>query len=67
MVGGNAWRTRGRLGKLASRLAGNAVHVPWSEVESVTSVVTLKRPAAELRLNRGDERWGKLVGKLPGS
>ena len=33
------------------------MHVPWSEVESVTSVVQLKRPAAELRLNRGDERW----------
>jgi sporulation protein YlmC with PRC-barrel domain len=67
IVGGNAWRTRGRLGRLAARLAGNAVHVPWQEVGSVTSVVTLERPAAELRLNRGDERWGKLVGKLPGA
>jgi sporulation protein YlmC with PRC-barrel domain len=67
IVGGNAWRSRGRLGRLAARLAGNAVHVPWQEVESVTSVVKLARPAAELRLNRGDERWGRLVGKLPGS
>jgi sporulation protein YlmC with PRC-barrel domain len=67
LVGGNAWRSRGRLGRLAARLTGNAVHVPWSEVEAVTSVVTLKRPAAELRLDRGDERWGRLVGKLPGS
>jgi hypothetical protein len=42
------------------------VHVSWQEVESVTSVVTLKRPSADLRLNRGDDRWGELVGKLPG-
>jgi len=67
LVGGNAWRSRGRLGRLAARLSGNAVHVSWQEVESVSSVVTLKRPSAELRLNRGDDRWGELVGKLPGS
>jgi hypothetical protein len=66
LVGGNAWRSRGLLGRLAARLAGNAVHVPWSEVESVDSVVKLKRTAAELRLNRGDERWAKLFTKLPG-
>jgi sporulation protein YlmC with PRC-barrel domain len=67
IVGGNAWRSRGVLGKLAARLCGNAVHVPWAEVECVTSVVTLKRPAAEQRLNDGDERWAALVGKVPGS
>jgi sporulation protein YlmC with PRC-barrel domain len=67
LVGGNAWRSRGLLGRLAARLSGNAVHVPWSEVDSVTSVVTLKLPAAELRLNRGAGRWARLVGKLPGS
>jgi sporulation protein YlmC with PRC-barrel domain len=67
LVGGNAWRSRGRLGRLAARLSGNAVHVPWSEVESVSSVVSLRRPAAELRLNRGDERWASFVRRLPGS
>ncbi len=67
IVGGKAWRSRGLLGRLAARFAGNAVHVPWSEVESVSSVVKLKRPSAELRLNRGDVRWGRLVGKVPGS
>jgi sporulation protein YlmC with PRC-barrel domain len=67
LVGGNAWRYRGRLGRLAAHFGGNAVHVPWTEVESVTSVVRLKRPSAELRLNGGDDRWAKLVGKLPGS
>jgi sporulation protein YlmC with PRC-barrel domain len=67
LVGGNAWRSRGLLGRLLGRMSGNAVHVPWSEVESVSSVVTLKRTAAELRLNRGDERWAALVSKVPGS
>jgi sporulation protein YlmC with PRC-barrel domain len=67
LVGGNAWRSRGLLGRLAARFAGDAVHVPWSEVESVSSVVKLKRPASELRLNRGDARWARLVGKVPGS
>jgi sporulation protein YlmC with PRC-barrel domain len=68
LVGGNAWRSRGFLGRLAARLSGaDAVHVPWSEVENVTAVVTLKRPGAELRLNRGDRRWAKLIGKVPGS
>ena len=67
LVGGNAWRSRGLLGRLAARLSGNAVHVPWVEVDSVSSVVSLKRTAAELRLNRGDERRAALVRKLPGS
>jgi hypothetical protein len=66
-VGGNAWRTRGPIGRLAARLSGDAVHVPWSEVDSVTSVVILKHPAAELRVNRGDARWARLLGKVPGS
>ena len=67
LVGGNAWRTRGLLGRLAARLSGDAVHLPWREVEAVTSVVTLKHSAADLRLNRGDDRWSRLVGKVPGS
>jgi len=67
LVGGNAWRSRGLLGRLAARLSGDAVHVLWSDVGSVTSVVTLKRPAAELRLNRGADRWSRLLGKVPGS
>jgi sporulation protein YlmC with PRC-barrel domain len=67
LVGGNAWKTRGRLGHLAAKLTGNAVHVPWTEVDSVSSVVKLKRPAAELRLNRDDERWAALLRWLPGS
>jgi hypothetical protein len=67
LVRGNAWRARGFLGRLAARLSGNAVHVLWLEVDSVTSVVTLKRAAAELRLNRGSDRWTRLFRKVPGS
>ena len=67
LVGGNAWRSRGRLGRLAALLSGDAVHVDWDEVDEVSSVVALKRPAAELRLNRGNERWARLIRRLPGS
>ncbi len=67
LVSGNAWRSRGLLGRLAARLLGDAVHVPWREVNSVTSVVTLRRSASELRLDRGDHRWARIVGKMPGS
>jgi hypothetical protein len=67
LVGGNAWRYRGRLGRLAARLSGNAVHVAWEEVDDVSMCVTLRRSAEELRLNRGDVRWASLVGRLPGS
>ena len=66
LVGGNAWRSRGRLGRLAARVSGNAVHVPWPEVDDVSSVVSLKRPAAELRLSRGDDRAARLVEQAPG-
>lgn len=67
LVGGNAWRSRGLIGRLVAHLSGDAVHVPWLEVDAVTSVVTLKRPAEELRLNRGDDRWSRLIGRVPGS
>ncbi|MDX6485114.1 MAG: hypothetical protein QOF43_267 [Gaiellaceae bacterium] len=67
LVGGNAWRGRGFLGRIAAALAGNAVHVPWSDVDEVTSVVKLKRTATELRLGRGDDRAARIVRRLPGA
>lgn len=67
IVGGSAWRGRGVLGRLLARFAGPAVHVPWSEVDTVSSAVTLRRLAAELRLNDGDRRWASRVGKIPGA
>jgi sporulation protein YlmC with PRC-barrel domain len=67
LVGGNAWRGRGLFGRLAASLSGNAVHVPWREVDEVSSVVKLKRTAPELRLGRGDDRAARLVRWIPGA
>ena len=68
LTGPGAWRDRGRLGALLSRLAGRRrVKVPWSEVRSVDSAVRLKRPASELRLARGDRRAERWIEKLPGA
>ena len=67
LVGGNAWRNRGRLGRIAAALTGNAVHVPWTEVDDVSSVVKLKRTAPELRLGRGDDRAARLIKWIPGA
>jgi sporulation protein YlmC with PRC-barrel domain len=67
LSGGSAWRGRGLLGRLAARLGGNAVHVPWSDVADVGSVVKLERTAAELRLGRGDDRARRLVSWIPGA
>lgn len=68
LVGAPAWRRRGRLGRMAAALAGGRiVHVPWSDVAGIHAAVELKRPAAELRLGRGDDRARRLVEKIPGS
>ena len=68
VVGGTAWRGRGRLGALVGRLArSRAVRVPWEEVASVDSAVRLKRPANELRLGRGEDRAARLVERIPGA
>src|SRR3954469_17597289 len=67
LVGGNAWRSRGPLGRLAARLSGDAVHVPWAEVAAITSVLQPRRPSPELRLDRGDVRWSSLLSRIPGS
>ena len=67
LVGGNAWRGRGLFGRLAAAVSGNAVHVPWSRVDDVSTVVTLKDTAPELRLGRGDDRAARLVKWIPGA
>src|SRR3954469_18914063 len=67
LVGGNAWRSRGLLGRLAARLSGDAVHVPFAEVAAITSVLQPRRPSPELRLDRGDVRWSSLLSRIPGS
>ena len=67
LVGGNAWRGRGVFGRIAAALSGDAVHVPWSEVDEIGAVVSLKQAAPELRLGRGDDRAAKWVERLPGA
>lgn len=67
LVGGNAWKGRGVLGRLAAALSGDAVHVPWREVGEIAAVVRLKRTAPELRLGRGDDKAARIVKRLPGA
>jgi sporulation protein YlmC with PRC-barrel domain len=70
LVGPGTWPRKlpGPLRKYAASLfRGNVVRVPWSEVEDITAVVNLKRPARELRLGRGDDRARSLVDWLPRS
>jgi hypothetical protein len=67
LVGGNAWRSRGLFGRIASALSGDAVHVPWAEVDEIAAVVKLKKTARELRLGRGDDRVARFVKRLPGA
>jgi sporulation protein YlmC with PRC-barrel domain len=67
LVGGNAWKGRGFFGRIAAALSGDAVHVPWSEVDEIGAVVKLKHTAQELRLGRGDDRAARFVKRLPGA
>ena len=67
LVGGNASRGRGLFGRIAAALSGNAVHVAWSEVDEISSVIKLKQTAQELRLGRGDDRAARIVRRLPGA
>ena len=68
LVGPGAWKGRGWLGRLASRLAGDDyVRVPWEAVGDVKSAVELTKNARELGLGRGDDRARRWVERLPGS
>ena len=68
LVGPGAWKGRGRLGRLAARLAGDTiVRVPWEVVADVKSAVELKKSAEELGLGRGDDRARRWVERLPGA
>jgi sporulation protein YlmC with PRC-barrel domain len=68
LTGPGAWRGRGRIGSALARLGGSRmVKVPWDEVAAVEAGVRLRKPAAELRLGRGDRRMERWVEKLPGA
>jgi sporulation protein YlmC with PRC-barrel domain len=59
------------LGKLARRISGperwggNALRIPWEEVDDLGSTVKLRKKAEELGLGMGDDpnRW--MVRRLP--
>jgi sporulation protein YlmC with PRC-barrel domain len=67
LVGGNAWKGRGFFGRVAAAVSGDAVHVPWREVEEIGAVVKLKHTAPELRLGRGDDTAARFIKRLPGA
>ena len=68
LVGPPAWRSRGRLGRMAARLSkARLVRIPWSEVAEIAADVRLRKTAPELRLGRGDDRARRLVERLPGA
>jgi sporulation protein YlmC with PRC-barrel domain len=75
LAGPGLWHDRvpRRLRPLARRLFGEGVlgkdviRVPWEEVADVGSYVTLKRPAEDLGLGRGDDAVAPIIAKLPHS
>src|SRR4051794_19442542 len=62
-----------RVRRLARRVLGEPVlgktlvRVPWSEVDDISSVVKLRKKAAELGLARGEREEESFVKKLPGA
>jgi hypothetical protein len=68
LSGPPAWRGRGRLGRLATRLSrGREVRIGWKSVREVASAVHLSGTATELGLGRGDDRARPIVDRFPGS
>jgi sporulation protein YlmC with PRC-barrel domain len=75
LTGRGAWAARlpARLRGAARRLFGEDVRgrtvrrIPWSEVEAVTSRITLKGRAPDLRLDVGEEAARQWIEKLPGA
>ena len=67
LVGPGAYRHRvGRLPlRLIHMIAGDhMVRVPWSEIEHITSVVTLRRSAEALGLATTEERARQLLPRI---
>jgi hypothetical protein len=68
LTGSPAWRGRGVLGRLFARIvSGSLVRVSWDEVSGCKAGIHLRKPAAELRLGRGDDAAARLITRIPGS
>ncbi|WP_320671349.1 PRC-barrel domain-containing protein [Patulibacter defluvii] len=46
---------------------GNALRVPWEQVESITTRVLLRGQAEDLGLAGGDLELSPVIGRLPGA
>ncbi len=64
-------RLPGRLARLARRVTGperwggNALRIPWEEVDELSATVKLRRKADELGLGLGDDPGRWIVRRLP--
>jgi sporulation protein YlmC with PRC-barrel domain len=68
LAGPSAWRTRGRVGRLAARLVrGRTSHIDWSEVVKIDSAVHLRGRAGDYGLARGDDRARPWIEWIPGA
>jgi hypothetical protein len=68
LAGPPAWRSRGRVGRLAARLTrGRTSHIEWSEVVKVDAAVHLRGRASEYGLGRGDDRARRWIEWIPGA
>jgi sporulation protein YlmC with PRC-barrel domain len=60
-----------RLARLARRIVGpekwggNALRIPWEEVDELSATVKLRKKAEDLGLGMGDDPRGWIVGRLP--
>ena len=66
LVGPGAWRNRlpRWAAWLVRRIAGDKLtRIKWEEVEKITSVVQLRRSAAELGLGEADRRLAAMLPK----
>jgi sporulation protein YlmC with PRC-barrel domain len=66
IVGVPAWRERGRVARLAARLARyRIVRVPWAEVDKVAAGVHLRHSAIDMRLGGGDDQARRIIERIP--
>jgi hypothetical protein len=68
LAGPSAWRSRGRVGRVAARLVrGRTRHIDWSEVVKIDSAVHLRGRAGDYGLARGDDRARPWIEWIPGA
>jgi sporulation protein YlmC with PRC-barrel domain len=61
---GDRLRQLGRKFTGPEVLGKNTVRVPWEDIDSIDTTVTLKRPADDLQLGRGDTELAGVMSRL---